>query len=460
MVDPVSAVTHSALAERQIESASNSVITAFAVASISLFIYGVFYPGLINFDTAEMLNQAVSGYCRDWHSPAIVVLWRVLNQLVPGPAALLGVGLALYSAGALYFAQLSAGRLLPCLGIFALLCLWPPLLNDLVVVGKDQLFATCFMLFIAFLLAALKEGRLGGGTMLWLVPLLFAACAVRHDSAVLLIPGLALLFRLKWRWKTAGALALGSMLITLAVVGAFNRFVAHAERDFPIQTTLIHDLAGISAQTDHPLIPTYADPGFDLPLMKQRYSPRTGDPLMFYPGQPDIQITNDKRQAEELKILWERSVLRYPRAYLQHRFASFTYLIGIEDPLTFQLFQLDTDLTMHHSYPHLADINLRNPDNAAVNAYRRTIIPALRDTLIFRGYAYDLVILLGIGLALYRRRKLQDQLIVALGSGALLHQAVLFFASPAALFRYLYPTVLTCLVILVLTGARAQASER
>jgi hypothetical protein len=323
------------------------------------------------------------------------------------------------------------------------------------------------MLFIALLLATLKEGRLKGGTLLWLVPLLFAAGAVRQDSFAILIPGLVLLFRLprgrartQWGWTTSGALALASMLLTSAAVGAFNRFAAHAERDFPIQTTLIHDLAGISVQTDHSLIPTYADPGFDLPLMKQRYSPRTGDPLMFYPGQPDIQITNDRRQAEELKILWERSVLRYPRAYLQHRFASFTYLIGIEQPLTFQLFQLDTDLTMHKSYPRLAEINLSNPDNAAVTYYRQTLIPALQDTPIFRGYAYDLVILSGIGLALYRRRKLQDPLIVALGSGALLHQALLFFAAPAALFRYLYPSVLTCLVILVLTATQASASNK
>jgi hypothetical protein len=64
-----------------------------------------------------------------------------------------------------------------------------------------------------------------------------------------------------------------------------------------------------------------------------------------------------------------------------------------------------------------------------------------------------------MGLALYRRRPLQDRLILALGSGALLHQALLFFASPAALFRYLYPSVLICLLIAVLTVTRGIESS-
>ena len=44
-----------------------------------------------------------------------------------------------------------------------------------------------------------------------------------------------------------------------------------------------------------------------------------------------------------------------------------------------------------------------------------------------------------------------DILIVALGFAVLLHQGILFVAAPGAFFRYLYPTVLTCLVMTLLT---------
>lgn len=467
MLDPIfaedidgSSIYSRSFAVRQRDNVSNLVIAGFVAASVYLLVYGVFYPGLINFDTAEMLNQAVSNYCRDWHSPAIVVLWRLLNHLAQGPAVLLGAGLLLYSVAALYFAQASTTRLAPCVAALLLLCLWPPILDDLALVGKDQLFLASFMLFVALLFGTLKEGRLTAGSLFWLIPLLFLAAGVRQDSAAILVPPLALLYRLRWGWRVAGPLALASVIVAFVAVKGFNGYVAHAEKDFAVQTTLIHDLAGISDQTDHPLIPSYADPGFDLGEMKGRYTPRSGDPLMFDGSRPDIQITYDKRQAEELKTLWEKSVLRYPRAYLQHRFATFTYLIGIEEPMPYQLYQLDTDSNMHGVYPNLAEIDLSNPDNAAVSFYRQEIVPALGETPMFRGYAYDLVILFGMALALYRRRPLQDRLIVALGCGALLHQWLLFFASPAALFRYLYPSVLTCLVIVLLTLTRATVSEK
>jgi len=449
----------------RIDSASNSVITAFTVASISLIIYGVFYPGLINFDTAEMLNQAMLGYCRDWHSPTLVLIWRALNLVVPGPASLLGLGLLLFSASALYLARWSTVRLFPCLAIVALLCFWPPLLDALVVVGKDQLFITCLMLFIALSLTTLQKGRLTGATLLWLIPLLFVAGGVRQDSAVLLTPTLFLLYRLprgrslsSWGWKMAGAMAVISVVAAFAAVKISNRFVARAEREFPFQTTQVHDLAGIAVRTDHALIPSYADPGFDAIAVKGRYTPRTGDTLMFFPGQPNLQITNLKERADELQSLWTGAVLRYPRAYLQHRLASFIYLLGIEQPLSYQLYQLDTDLTMHAAYPLLTNVNIGNPDNATIAYYRKSVIPALETTPMFRGYAYDLVIILEIGLALWRRSP-RDRLIVAIGCGALLHQSLLFFVSPAALFRYLYPSILTCLVMTILTLTRNDASR-
>ena len=466
MVESLSAGEQTLVAGR-IDSASNSVITAFTVASISLIIYGVFYPGLINFDTAEMLNQSMLGYCRDWHSPTIVLIWRLLNLVVPGPASLLGLGLLLFSASALYLAQSNTVRLFPCLAILALLCLWPPLLNALVVVGKDQLFITCLMLFIALSFATLRNGRLTRTTPVWLAPLLFVAAGVRQDSVVLLLPGLFLLYRLPrgrslagWDRKMAGTMAVLSVLAAGVAVKLSNNFVAHAEREFPFQTTQVHDLAGISVQTDLFLIPSYADPGFDLTTVKQRYSPRTGDPLMFFPGQPNLQITNLKERAHDLHALWTDSVFRHPRAYLQHRFDSFTYLLGIEDPLSWQLYQLDTDVTMHAAYPLLTDVNISNPDNAALAYYRKSVIPALESTPMFRGYAYDLVFLLEIGLALWRRRSMQDRLIIALGCGVVLHQSLLFFVSPAALFRYLYPTILICLVMTILTLTRGASQGR
>jgi len=434
--------------------------TYLPAAGLVLFVLlvALLYPGMLNFDTAEMLNQAVLGYCKDWHSPGIVLLWRGLNHLLPGPPSLLVLGLGLFLGGGVWFVRRAFVNPAAGLAALALLCLWPPILNDLALVGKDQAFIACLMLFIALLFHCQERGRLGGTDLALLGALLFASCAVRQDSAVILIPGLVLLYRLPFRkgvnrrgWKMAAALAAGSVVLGFATVCLFNRFVVRAEATFPIQTTLVHDLAGISWQTDHYLMPAYADPGFDMTEVRERYTPRSGDPILFNPGRPSVPLTFDRAQERGLKDLWLRTVLRYPRAYLQHRIATFMSLIDIDDPLDFQLYQPNTDVTMARQYPELAAMNIDDPDNAALSFYRQSVMPVLLPSPVFRGYAYDLAILALLGIALLRRRGRRDRVIAALGAGALLHQAVLLMASPAALFRYLYPSVLMMLAMLVLT---------
>jgi len=440
----------------------SEVVLPFAGLSLFVLLVALLYPGMLNFDTAEMLNQAVLGYCKDWHSPGIVLLWRGLNLLMPGPASLLIFGLGLFLTGGVWFVRRVVSHPIAGFASLSLLCLWPPILNDLALVGKDQAFIACLMLFLALLVHCRYEGRLSGPCLAFLAALLFSSCAVRQDSAVILIPSLILLFRLPvggrincLSWKQATALAAFSVVVAFALVGAFNRFVVRAVPTFPIQTTLVHDLAGISVQTGHLLMPDYAQPGLTLDEVRSRYVPRSGDPILFDGGRPRVPLTYDKTEEQGLKHLWLRSVLRYPRAYLQHRAATFLSLIDIDDPLDFQLYQPDTDGSMRRAYPGLSEINIANPDNAALSLYRDQVMPTLLPTPMFRGYAYDSAILLLLGVALLRRRGHRDTIIAALATGALLHQAALFFASPAALFRYLYPSVLILLAMAILTLAPA-----
>jgi len=226
---------------------------------------------------------------------------------------------------------------------------------------------------------------------------------------------------------------------------------------------LVHDLAGISARTDGYLMPAYVDPRLDLPMLKGRYTPVSGDPLLFDMSNPIVKLVFHKAEADDLKRTWFWAVLRHPLDYLRHRLATFLCLLGIEAPQPYQLYQPDTDLFGAHWHKLTDDMHIGNPDNAVLDFYRHRLMPTLLETPMFRGYAYDIALLAMILLALLRRRGARDAVIVALGSGALLHQAALFVASPAALFRYLYPSVLITLAILLLTLShphRSPASEK
>jgi len=435
------------------------------VAGLILFalLLALLYPGMLNMDSAGMLEQAMKGQFNDWHSPAVSLLWRGLNHLYPGPASLLALGLGLYTAGAGWFAVRAAKGPIAGIVVLLFLCLWPPLLNDLSLVGKDQAFIACLVPFIALVWQAKSTGRLTSPMLALLAALVFAACAVRRDTPVCLIPALALLYRLPagnrakgFGWGMAGALAVLSVVAGFVLAGAFDRHVARAYRMFPLQTTLVHDLAGISARTDLYLMPSYVDPAFDLTAIKERYTPVSGDPVLFDLNHPIVKIVADKPSVRDLERTWLSAVLRHPRAYLLHRLAAFSELLGIDDPAEYQLYQANTDAgaAKWHALP--PSMHVENPDNAVLALYRQSIMPVLLPTPVFRGYAYDILLLVLMGLALARRRGAPDAVILALGAGALLHQAALFLASPAALFRYLYPSVLlvVAMTVLTVTGLR------
>lgn len=427
-----------------------------AILLISLS--ALLYPGMLNMDSASMLEQAMTGRFNDWHSPAVSMLWGVLNHLWSGPPSLLIFGLALYVAGACWFVRNAATGKAANVAALLLLCLWPPLLNDLSLVGKDQAFIACLMPAIALVLQAKSDGRLSPWMLVLLAALIFAACAIRQDSAIALIPCLILLYRLPlgnrskgFGWSLAGALAIFSVMAGLVLTTGFNRLVAQAYVTFPLQTTLVHDLAGISARTDLYLMPSYVDPALDLPMLKGRYTPVSGDPVLFDMHNPIVKIVAEKADVQDLESAWANAVLHHPWAYLQHRIATFVDLLGIEEPQPYQLYQPDTDEFGAHWHHLTAADHIKNPHNAVLTLYRGHLMPALLDTPVFRGYAYDIALLaLGL-LALIRRRGPRDAVIAALGAGALLHQAALLTVSPAALFRYLYPSVLITLVMLVLT---------
>jgi hypothetical protein len=405
-----------------------------AGAAVWAALCALFYPGLMNVDSGELLSQGVMHAYVDWHTPLLSVIWARL----PAPAALLAVGIGLYVAGAVWaaahLAETFPGRLLCLLA----LCLWPPLSNDLGLMGRDSALIACFMPFIAVLIA---------GRRTWLgVPLFVLAVAFRPDSAIAMLPGLALLLPGRLGWAKALAL----FVLCYAAIGWFNHRVLMARPTFPIQTTLIHDLGGISYAVGEDLMPDYADPGFGMDEIRQRYHPRFGDPLMFDPSRPNMPISFDPGRHAALAKAWEQAVAAHPLVYLRHRLATFKALIDIDPPEDHQLYQLNTDGRMKQQFPALAGMNLANPDSAAMRLYRGKIMPVLARGSVFRGYAYDLLILLELALAALRWRR-SDRLILALGAGALMHQAVLLLVSPAALFRYLYPSVLCTLVMTLLS---------
>ena len=159
---------------------------------------------------------------------------------------------------------------------------------------------------------------------------------------------------------------------------------------------------------------------------------------------------------------------------LSHRASTFAYLLDIEPPEAGQLYQLKSTsinwcpktnlrdlykrqniiLPVPPSPPEDAAVRFLSSENAVLSFYGDRIMPYLVNTPLFRGWFYDVVIILEISWAAFclwrsktSRAEGTELVVLALGCGVWLHQAGLFFFSGAALFRYLLPTVLTCVVM-------------
>jgi hypothetical protein len=234
----------------------------------SFMLWYVYFPGMLNADSMDMLCQAAYARYHTLHSPLFSLLWRPLNALVQGPPLMLAFIISGYVFSALFFVkQLTkslAGR------IFGLLVLivWPPVLNIIGVVGKDSMLLLIYLFFVGLLYsnmnATMSTLRM---IAIWMVA--FVGSAIRMEAIVLFAGILAVAYgsligrNLKpdGAVKVQCAVGLGLFVATCAlgigIVIAFNSFILHATERFSIQAALGHDLAGISARTNENVMPAY-----------------------------------------------------------------------------------------------------------------------------------------------------------------------------------------------------------
>src|SRR5436190_24176669 len=59
----------------------------------------VFYPGYITADAQYVYDEAKATQFGDWQSPAMGMLWRLIDPLAPGPLSMFGLTVVLYWLG-------------------------------------------------------------------------------------------------------------------------------------------------------------------------------------------------------------------------------------------------------------------------------------------------------------------------------------------------------------------------
>ncbi len=298
-----------------------------------------YWPGLMTWDSMREYREGLSGDIDDWHPPVVEWLWGRLAQIVPGPAPMLVLQLALYWGGlVLLAAQVRrAGR--PDVGCGLLACGFLPLALALTgAILKDSLMAGALLVATGLLAVRLRGG--GGWASVVAILLLLFAATLRFNAFCACLPLTIALLPRRW-WRTWPRLVLTSIVATAALMAAMpiaNRLIGAKPSGVEL-SLVIFDLGGITEHSGIDVFPrqlVVADP---VRVNRRCYRPDKWDsysdwvdpvcPLGFTAWNAHVAPAGVKPYP-----FWLHAVFAHPVAYAEHRLTHFainTRLVPLAD---------------------------------------------------------------------------------------------------------------------------------
>lgn len=392
-----------------------------------------FFPGYMSVDSSDQLQQAVQNQYTDLHPPFMAWLWHQLLQFVPGPTGMLVLQAVLLWAGSSW---LFTAYLPPALAALAALavCAWPAVFALSGTIWKDillggVLISTC---------AAIAHKRR------WLaLGLLLLAAACRHNAIVALPPLCFLLASSATkRWVMAGS---GLTVATALGASLVSSVLTHGKSTHPVQQIWSHDLTAIAATTGDDTFPVWvsAEQKQRAVMAYQQY-PWSVCPLLTWQDSP-LQMQTGASEIQELRRGWLQHIARHPATYLKHRWGVFSDLLGIDNRSSY---------VFHNGVRD-------NPAEWPVKRTRFAIwtaetIEHYTYTIFFDGWLYVALAIVSCVVSIVKRNR--DSLAIA--SSGLIYALTYFFVATNLDFRFLWWTVLSALISIVILFSEATRRVR
>jgi len=432
------------------------VVPVFCGATALVALY--YWPGQLDPDTIDAIDQASSGHYNDLHSPLLSALWRVPYMLgVTSPGWVMAATVFTLLLGLYLVLRVRFGPIVST--VVALVCLaWPPVLSWGIHVGRDTWFVALLLAAFGFAARLVRMGR----PQRWFNLVASLACAFLCAASwqIALVP-LAVLFvvlaaHLLPRMRGRRLVAVGAAVVTcLAVYGVQQGLLAalHTASKYPQQSTYVYDLAQLSKAEHKDLIPPQlrvkGRPTFA--VIENEVKVGTYDPLVFGPGRV-ILFGLDARQESILQHAWTTAVTGDLGGYLKERADLLWAQLAITEP-SFWTWQSHPDPRGYQPLDgglHADGLQWLENFSAGGN---------LRGDAMYDVWAYLLVSTLSIPYLLWRRRG-ADGVVAALGVAMLVFTVALFFTTPALLYRFAYPIVVVGTVTLPVLVPRRRGARR
>lgn len=456
-------------------------ISAGALPIESMFIggflvhFGIMYPGFLCYDAVNQILEAREGVYSDWHSPVMAIIWRLANRIVPGPAGMLFLQLALVWLGVFlvfraFFKPYRANAAAPLLCVLLLL---PPVFGISGAILKDVLMWGALLL--AFAVAGHIKFRTEQNVGLsWLllaltVMMLWLAILVRHNAFFATMPILS--FAIYRLYPKAGFLGViraavsgaGMTLALFAATGAINHQLAD-RHTHPWVANAAFDVAGIIKRLENEgrqqamfdqLATALNSAGPVEPLLKA-YTPmywreifRTQPPTLLLPtNSMESQIHGFESLADEqrqaLRTLWTQTILAEPVLWLRHRLAVSKYVLGWVPEASW------SPVMMSKEFPNdLEQAYGAHPVPSKLQEQIEETMFKLTNAWYFQPWPYFIAAICIFFAAIVRSATANIE-VVCLTSSAILHEFGLILAAPSPDFRYSHYMIFSVLLSLLL----------
>jgi len=291
----------------------------------------VFYPGYSTADARYVYADAMAWRFGDWQSPAMAVLWRLIDPIAPGSTSMFLLTASLYwlAFGTL---ALVAGRRSAWLGLATpFVALVPPAFFFIGMVWRDVLFGVVWLLAaVLVFFAAEHEAR--WRALLQAVALLLVAFGVLlRPNALIAAPIIAayVIWPMRFDLKRVVIAFAPALILFSALVPLVYYALLGAERQNPLHQIVVFDLGGITHFSGENQFPVAWSADETVLLTSKCYDPVRWDTywhvepcpfVMRRLERPDDTIFGTPRLLEA----WWHAVSSHPLAYVTHR-ATFTW---------------------------------------------------------------------------------------------------------------------------------------
>jgi hypothetical protein len=397
----------------------------------------VLYPGYITVDARYVYAEAKAWHFGDWQSPAMGVLWRMIDPIAPGSLSMFLLTVALYwlGFGTLAFVALRSSAWLA----FAtpLLAFSPPAFFFVGLIWRDVLFGVIWLVAGVLVFAVAERGRRLRLAVQAIALCLVAFGVLLRPNAVIAAPVLAsyaiwpVCFSLK---RTVLAFAPAVVIFSTLVPAVYYGLLG-AERQNPLHSILVFDLGGITHFSGENVFPVQWSAEQTALLKGECYDPVRWDSywhvapcpfVMTRLERPDDPIFGRPR----LLRAWWHAVTAHPLSYLAHR-ATFMWQFLARSNLVLPVWDWTDPHSSYGKSPYFRPV--------------LTLHDLLAPGLLFRPGLW-LLLAAAIGAFAWRRRDTPSgAFAVGVTSCASLYVMSFFVLGVAADFRYAYWCVLATL---------------